>query len=104
MLKFTGIEVKYILEEVIAKTKKSIEREGGLKKELTDDRSTLMYIQSLQDNNEPFPDNNGYDSYTDWKDQVEKEIKSGENSLSRIETEKAELIAFEYFVENAPEV
>ncbi|MGL5988364.1 hypothetical protein [Cetobacterium sp.] len=100
----TGTEVKYILEAVIAKTEKSIEREKSVLRELTDDRSTLMYIQTLQDDGIELPDNSGYDSYTDWKDGIEKEIKSGENSISRIEVEKAELIAFNYFVENAPEV
>ena len=32
--------------------------------------------------------------------QIEKEIKSSETSLSRIETERAELRAFEYFMDN----
>ncbi|MGL5357099.1 MAG: hypothetical protein ACRDAQ_11260 [Cetobacterium sp.] len=100
----TGTEAKYLLEAVIIKTEKSIEREKSVQRELTDDRSTLVQIQNLQDNGETLPSDCGYDSYTDWTDQIEKEIKSGESSLRKIEIEKAELMAFKYFVENAPEV
>ncbi|MGL5903660.1 MAG: hypothetical protein ACRCZO_13340, partial [Cetobacterium sp.] len=62
----------------------------------------LMYIEILQSEGKPLPAGSGYDSYTEWKTQIEKEIKSGETSLVRIETERAELRAFEFFVENAP--
>ena len=100
----TGTEAKYLLEAVIEKTEKSIEKEKGYQRELTDDRSTLVQIQNLQDNGEVLPDGCGYDSYTEWKEQIEKEIKTGESSIRRIEVEKAELMAFKFFVETAPEV
>ena len=52
---------------------------------------------------ESIPENNPYESYTEWKEAIEKEIKAGEASLKRIDTEKAEIIAFEYFLANAPD-
>lgn len=99
----TNREVKLILESVIEKTKKSVENEKNYLRELTDDRHLLMYIEELQSENQPLPEDCGYESYTDWKTQIEKEIKTSENSLSRIGTEKAELVAFEYFTANAPD-
>lgn len=96
-------EAKMVIEGVIIKTKKSIDRETSILKELSDDKATYSYIEQLQANNEPLPDDNPYGSFSEWKDAIEKEIKAGQNSLDRIEIEKAELMAFNYFMENAPE-
>ncbi|MCQ9628383.1 hypothetical protein HS141_15805 [Cetobacterium somerae] len=94
---------KLALEGVIAKTEKSIEREVSYLKELADDKATLSHIEQLQNDGEPLPEGNPYGSYSEWRDAIEKEIKTGQNSLDRIEIEKAELMAFNYFMENAPE-
>lgn len=94
---------KVALEGVIVKTEKSIEREVSYLKELADDKATLSHIEQMQADGEPLPANNPYGSFSEWKEQVEKEIKTGQSSLDRIEIEKAELMAFKYFVENAPE-
>ncbi|WP_432204671.1 hypothetical protein ACQ9ZF_07475 [Cetobacterium somerae] len=94
---------KAILNAVIEKTKKSIERLDTYEKELADDKATLAHINLLQDNGDPLPAGSPYESFTEWKDQIEKEIRNGENSLDRISIQKAELMAFEYFVETAPE-
>lgn len=102
-MSMTVAGAKIALEGVIAKTEKSIEREVSYLKELADDKATLSHIDQMQNDGEPLPSNNPYGSYSEWKDQVEKEIKTGQNSLDRIEIEKAELMAFNYFMENAPE-
>ena len=94
---------KVALEGVIVKTEKSIEREVSYLKELADDKATLSHIEQMQADGEPLPANNPYGSFSEWKEQVEKEIKTGQNSLDRKEIEKAELMAFNYFMENAPE-
>lgn len=102
-MSMTVVGAKIALEGVIAKTEKSIEREVAYLKELADDKATLSYIEQLQADGEPLPDNNPYGSFSEWRDQIEKEIKTGQNSLDRIEIEKAELMAFNFFMENAPE-
>lgn len=94
---------KATLEAVIIKTEKSIERENAYQKELADDRATLSYIEKLQTDGEPLPAGSPYLSFTEWKEQIEKEIKAGQNSIDRILVEKAELMAFRYFMDNAPE-
>ena len=98
----TNQEAIWILEAEVEKKKKSISNEKNYLRELTDDRSALMYVEVLQSEGKPLPPDSGYDSFTEWKTQLEKEIKSSETSLVRIETERAELRAFEFFVENAP--
>lgn len=102
-MSMTVAGAKVALEGVIVKTEKSIEREVSYLKELADDKATLSHIEQMQADGEPLPSNNPYGSFSEWKEQVEKEIKTGQNSLDRIEVEKAELMAFKYFVENAPE-
>lgn len=102
-MSMTVAGAKVALEGVIIKTQKSIEREVSYLKELADDKATLSHIEQLQTDGEPLPAGNPYGSYSEWRDQVEKEIKTGQNSLDRIEIEKAELMAFNYFMENAPE-
>lgn len=102
-MSMTVAGAKIALEGVIVKTEKSIEREVSYLKELADDKATLSHIEQMQADGEPLPSNNPYGSFSEWKEQVEKEIKTGQNSLDRIEVEKAELMAFKYFVENAPE-
>lgn len=99
----TVAEAKLIVSTVIEKHKKSIEKEIGYKKELSDDMATLDFITSRIEKGEPLPDDCNYSSYSEWQEQIEKEIKATNNSLNRINTEKAELVAFEYFMENAPE-
>ncbi|MGL4867277.1 MAG: hypothetical protein ACRC4S_01290, partial [Cetobacterium sp.] len=97
-------EVRFLIEGVIAKTKKSIEREVSVNKELTDDCASLERVIDMQNADEELPVDGGYESYTEWRETLEKEIKSSENSLNRIQIEKAELVAFEYFMDNNPVV
>lgn len=99
----TIVKAKEVLETVIVKIQKSIEKEVSYLKELADDKATLSHIEQLQADNEALPEGNPYGSYLEWREQVEKEIKTGQNSLDRIEVEKAELMAFNYFMDNALE-
>lgn len=94
---------KEVIKGVNEKLKKSIERENSYLKEMEDDKAALTRVEELMESGEPIPIDNPYESYTEWKEAIEKEIKVGETSLKRIDTEKAEIIAFEYFLKNAPD-
>ena len=91
---------KEVVTGQLEKLKKSIERENSYLKEMEDDKAALTYVEQLMESGESIPENN---PYTEWKEAIEKEIKAGEASLKRIDTEKAEIIAFEYFLANAPD-
>lgn len=99
----TNKEAKEIITEVLEKQEKSVEREINYKKELENDKALLAHIEELVASGETIPDGNAYSSYTEWKEAIEKQIKAGQSSLDRIDTEKAEIIAFKYFLENAPD-
>ena len=94
-------EAKETVTGVLEKLKKSIERETTYLKELEDDKALLVYVQEMMDSGESLPAGSPYASFTEWTEQIKKEIKSGESSISRIDVEKAEIIAFEYFITNA---
>ena len=100
----TVTETKEVITGVLEKLKKSIERENSYMKELDDDKAVLTYVQDLVDKGEEFPPESAYSSFTEWIDSIKKEIKSGEEaSIKRIDTEKAEIAAFEYYLANAQE-
>lgn len=97
-------QAKTIINEVIIKTEKSIEKEVSYQKELADDNLTYQTLLEMEAASEPLPEGCPYKDYAEWKKQIEDEIKSSESSIARIGIEKAELMAFKYFVENATEV
>ncbi|MGL6115418.1 MAG: hypothetical protein ACRC1R_10405 [Cetobacterium sp.] len=96
---------KTILQlQVIPKAEKSILREESLKQELADDERTLAAIMEDRDTGVALPETSPYKSYGEWIDQLNKEIKTGNGSLERIEVTKAELLAAKYFIANATEI
>lgn len=94
-------EIKEIVTGQLEKLKKSIKREDNYFKEMENDRALLEHIEELMEQGGTIPAESPYESFAQWKETVEKQIKAGENSLKRIDTEKAEITAFEYFIANA---
>ena len=99
----TTKETKAVITEVVEKLKKSIERENSYLKEVEDDKAALTHVQRLQEKGESLPPDSAYSSFTEWIEAIQKEIKTGEASIKRIDTEKSEIVAFEYYLANAPE-
>lgn len=97
----TVSEVKEVLTEVLDKLKKSVEKESTYLKELDDDKAVLTYITDLKEKGEELPLDCAYASFNEWIESIEKEIKNDQTSVNRISIEKAEIVAFEYFMENA---
>lgn len=97
----TVTETKAVISEQLAKLKKSIEREVSYKKEIEDDKAALTHVQNLQEKGESLPPDCPYSSFTEWVETIQKEIKNGETSLKRIDIEKSEIVAFEYYLTNA---
>ena len=97
----TNQEAKPIVQESLNKLKESIKREVTYNKELADDKLTLETLEKMKTDGTSLPEGCPYNSYDEWIQQIAKEIKSGESSLGRIGVEKAEIVAFEYFITNA---
>ena len=94
-------EAKPIVQESLDKLKASIKREVTYSKEIADDQMLLKTIEKMKTDGEELPVGCPYASFDEWIEQINKEIKAGENSVARIGKEKAEIVAFEYFIENA---
>lgn len=94
---------KEVITGQLEKLKKSITRENSYLKEIEDDKAALTYVEQLMESGDSIPADSPYESFTEWKETIEDEIKAGETSLKRIGIEKAEIIAFEYFLTNAPD-
>ena len=97
----TNQEAKPIVEQSLEKLKDSVKREGTYEKEIADDKLNLETLEKNKQNGEELPHDCPYASYDEWIAQINKEIKSGESSIARIAKEKAEIVAFEYFITNA---
>ena len=94
-------EAKPIVQESLDKLKASIKREVTYSKEIADDKMLLKTIEKMKTDGEELPVGCPYASFDEWIEQINKEIKAGENSVARIGKEKAEIVAFEYFITNA---
>lgn len=99
----TVAEVKAALADIIVKVEKSILRKENYLKEMENDVTTLASVVQQKADGEPLPSDSPYTSYEEWQTDLEKQIKSSESSLHRIEKEKAELAAYKYYMENATE-
>lgn len=97
----TNTEAKPIIQELLLKLKKSVEREATYDKELADDKLTLETLEKRKTEGTALPEGCPYGSYDEWIKQISKEIKSSEASLGRVGIDKAEIVALEYFVANA---
>lgn len=96
-------ETKAVVKELVEKLKNSIKRENSYMKELEDDKAVLTHVQGLMEKGDSLPAESAYSSFDEWIESIKKEIKSGETSIKRIDTEKAEIVALEYYLENAKE-
>ncbi|MCF2674848.1 hypothetical protein I6E43_15825, partial [Fusobacterium varium] len=47
-----------------------------------------------------FPENSAYESYKDWQESAEKEIKSYTTSLETIDKYRSLLAAYQFYVKN----
>ena len=94
-------EAKVVVEEALKKLQESIKKEVNYFKEIADDRIALKGVLADQEAGTELDKESGYVTYNEWVTQLSKEIKTGESSLARIEKEKAEIVAFDYFIKTA---
>lgn len=96
----TNGEKILIIKSLVEKFTKSVERELGVKKEISDDKATLEQIQEMNSANTAIPTDSGYVSYEEWIASINKEITSGINSLAKIGEQKVEIEALQYYIDN----
>lgn len=95
------LEIKGVVAESLKKLQESIKREVNYLKEIADDRIALKAVLADQKEGVELDPDSGYVTYNEWVEQLNKEIKAGVNSLDRIAKEKAEIVAFQYYLDKA---
>lgn len=90
--------LKKIAEEEKIKTEKSLKREIAVKKELQDDKATLSYVEKLVEDSTPFPEDNPFQSFTNWQEEIKKQIKSSESSLKGFNVDRAFIDVFDFII------
>jgi len=94
------VEVKVVVNDTLKKLQDSIKRQINYTKEVADDRIALKAVLADQADGTEIDLDAGYHTYNEWIEQLNKEIKTGVASLDRIEREKAQVIAYEFYLEN----
>ncbi len=92
------MEKKKILKKYCIRLTKAINSEARIRKELESDRATLKYITSQKEAGNVLEESS-FESYDEWTDTIEKQIKVGENTLANIAFKKIELEALNYYIQ-----
>ena len=91
------VEKKSMLGTYKGKLEKAIKRQIFVKKELQNDTTLLENLEAKKTAGDPI-DNSVYSNYDEWIENIKKQIKTSENTLSNIELKKIQVEAFEVFL------
>jgi len=93
------MNTKEIIEKRVKTLTTSIKREKAILQELESDRATIQKIRELEETGVALSKDSHYASYEEWKASLEKQVKRGESSLENLKMKKAELEAFQFYLE-----
>ena len=91
------VEKKSMLGTYKGKLEKAIKRQIFVKKELQNDTTLLEHLEAKKTAGDSI-DNSVYSNYDERIENVKKQIKTSENTLSNIELKKIQVEAFEVFL------
>ena len=91
------VEKKSMLGTYKGKLEQAIKRQIFVEKELQNDTTLLEHLEAKKTAGDPI-DNSVYSNYDEWIENVKKQIKTSENTLSNIELKKIQVEAFEVFL------
>ena len=89
-----------VVKKEMEKVENAIKREKAILKNIDDITATLEHIAELVEAGTAFPENSAYESYTDWQESAEKEIKSYNTSLATIDKYRSLIAAYSFYVKN----
>lgn len=90
---------KEAAEKLREKLEKSNEKEPKGLREIANDTATRERVIQKKDNGDPLP--LGYTSYTEWLENIGKEITTSEKSLERIEDQKLMIEVLDFYLATA---
>ncbi len=92
-------EKKEIMKNHGVKLEKAIAREIFVKMEIENDKAALKFVQTQKESGVSL-ENSAYENYDVWIENIEKQIKKGENTLKNIAFKKIELEAIKSYIKD----
>ncbi len=88
---------KEMMKAYAIKLEKEIKKEKAVLKEIEDDKASLNHVHSQKQSGASLEDS-AYESYDEWVENLEKEIRAGENRIKTIEFKKVLIEAVQAYV------
>lgn len=98
------MSVQATVQSEMEKMQNTIKREAAIENEVQNYKAVIEHITELQEASEPLPEETNFGSYDEWKADAEKKLKSKTSSLTTIEKYKELIVAYQYYLDNNPEV
>lgn len=98
------MSIQATVQKELDKMKNTIKREDAIENEVQNYTAVLEHIAELKEAAEPMPEESNFASYDEWQADAEKKLKSKNTSLETIGRYKDLIVAYEYYLENNPEV
>ena len=100
-----GIEMSVVttVQKEIESLKNSIKREKAIESNIFDMTAVIEHIAELKEASEPMAEESPYESYEEWQEAAEKELKGYQSSLATIAENKEILVALETYISEHPE-
>lgn len=93
-------EIKQKCMAIIAKHEANIKKEKNLQRELADDKMSMSKAGELLILAEPIPENFGFEDWGKAMEKIEKEVAASTSALAKIEENKIEIEALQYYIDN----
>ena len=101
-MNYTVEEIKDILTSQRETYQKTSDREASVRKELANDTLSYTAVLDMISDGATIPDaETGYESFDEWTESLEKQIKTSENSLSNIDIINCVIVAIDYYIAKA---
>lgn len=98
------MSVQTTVKAEVEKMRNSLKREDAIENEVQNYTAVLEHIAEMVEASEPLPEGINFGSYEEWQEDVNKKLKSKNSSLATLTKYKDLIVAYEYYLENNPEV
>lgn len=98
------MSVQVTVEKELEKMRNSVKREAATENRIQNLTVVLEAIAQKVEASEPLPPDTNYESYEEWQEDVEKDLKSANSSLETITEYKELIVALQTYLDENPVV
>lgn len=98
------MSIQTTVQREIEKMQNTIKREAAIENEVQNYTAVIEHIAEMKEASEPLPEETNFASYEEWQADAEKKLKSKNASLATIAKYKELIVAYQYYLDNNPEV